>query len=251
MASGAEFGGEFSGAAVKGVDEFGGNSLDGFEEAGEVGVIGEREECVDAVAVLRAGGESPAAEHGSALGFEVFDERCFSEIRRGDDDGAGGDGAAEEFGFGEIDSGFANGLGHLVNRLVENDGKLGTGEDSVDFLGFAERVGIEDGRLTEIEPFLGEGENVGVDFFGGREDEAREPEGGFHREDIGLGEDRGFGGEGIARFEVAGVEEGLAIVLDSNHGGAGDVSGRKELDVVLVDRDLIFPVEEEQAVFGD
>ena len=251
MAAGAEFGGEFAGAAVKGVDEFGGDFFDCFEEARKVGVVGEREEGIDAVAVLRAFGESPATEHCGAFGLEVFDEGSFAEVGRCDDDGAGWDGLAEEFGFGKIDSGFPDGLGHLVDRLIENDGELGAGEDGVDLLGFTERVGIEDWGLAEFESLLGEGENVGVNFFGGWENEVGEAEGRFHGEDVGLGKDRGFGGEGIARFEVAGVEEGFAVVFDTDHGGAGDVPGGEELDVVSIDRDLIFPVEGKESVFGD
>ena len=251
VAAGAEFGSKLAGAAVEGVDEFGGDFFDGFEEAWKVGVVGEREKGVDAVAVLRAFGESPATEHCGAFGLEVFDGGSFAEVGRCDDDGAGWDGLAEEFGFGKIDSGFPDGLGHLVDRLVENDGELGAGEDGVDLLGFAERVGIEDWSLAEFESFLGEGENVGVDFFGGWKDEVRETEGRFHGEDVGLGEDRGFGGEGIARFEITGVEEGFAVVFDADHGGAGDVPGGEELDVVSIDGDLIFPVEEKESVFGD
>lgn len=251
VAAGAEFGSKLAGAAVEGVDEFGGDFFDGFEEAWKVGVVGEREKGVDAVAVLRAFGESPATEHCGAFGLEVFDEGSFAEVGRCDDDGAGWDGLAEEFGFGKIDSGFPDGLGHLVDRLVENDGELGAGEDGVDLLGFTERVGIEDWGLAEFESFLGEGENVGVNFFGGWENEVGEAEGRFHGEDVGLGKDRGFGGEGIARFEIAGVEEGFAVVFDTDHGGAGDVPGGEELDVVPIDGDLIFPVEEKESVFGD
>lgn len=251
VAAGAEFGGELAGAAVKGVNVFWGDFFDGFEEAGEVGVVGEREKGVDAVAVFRPGGESPATEHGGAFGLQVFDERSFPEVGRCDDDGAGWDGLAEEFGFGKIDSGFPDGLGHFVDRLVENDGELGAGEDGVDLLGFTERVGIEDWGLAEFESFLGEGENIGVDFFGEGKDEVRETEGRFHGEDVGLGEDRGFGGEGSARFEITGVEEGFSVVFDADHGGAGDVPGGEELDVVSIDGDLIFPVEEKESVFGD
>lgn len=77
VAAGAEFGGELAGAAVKGVNVFWGDFFDGFEEAGEVGVVGEREKGVDAVAVFRPGGESPATEHGGAFGLQVFDEGSF------------------------------------------------------------------------------------------------------------------------------------------------------------------------------
>ena len=251
MAAGAEFGSKFAGAAVEGVDEFGGDFFDGFEEARKVGVVGERKEGVDAVAVLRPGSESPSTEHGGAFGLEIFDEGSFAEVRRCDDDGVGWDGLAEEFGFGKIDSGFADGLGHFVDRFIEDDGELGAGEDGVDFLGFSERISVEDWRLAEFESFLGEGENVGVDFFGGWEDEVREAEGGFHGEDVGMREDGGFGGEGIARFEITGIEEGLAVVFDADHGGASDVPGWEELDVVSIDGDLVLPVEEKESVFGD
>lgn len=250
VAAGAEFGSKFAGAAVEGVDEFGGDFFDGFEEARKVGVVGERKEGVDAVAVLRSGSESPSSEHGGAFGLEIFDEGSFAEVGRCDDDGAWGNGLTEESGLGEIDAGFADGLGHFVYRLVENDGELGAGEDGVDLLGFAERISIENGCLAEFESFLGEGENVGVDLFGGWEDEVREAEGRFHGKDVGMREDGGFGGEGIARFEITGVEEGFAIVSDADHGGAGDVPGGEELDVVSIDGDLILPIEEKESVFG-
>ena len=251
VAAGAEFGSKFAGAAVEGVDEFGGDFFDGFEEARKVGVVGEREEGVNAVAVLRPGSESPASEHGGAFGLEIFDEGSFAEVGRCDDDGAGWDGLAEGSWLGEIDAGFADGLGHFVDRFIEDDGEFGAGEDGVDFLGFAERISVENGRLVEFDSFLGEGENVGVDFFGGWEDEVREAEGGFHGEDVGMREDGGLGGEGIARFEITGVEEGFAIVFDADHGGAGDVPGGEELDVVSIDGDLVVPVEEKESVFGD
>jgi len=40
-------------------------------------------------------------------------------------------------------------------------------------------------------------------------------------------------------------------VFDADHGGAGDVPGGEELDVVSIDGNLVVPVEEKESVFGD
>src|SRR5687768_13593209 len=83
----AEVGGEFF-VAVDGEDFTRVYASDGFEELGEVGVVGKGEGVIDAVAVDRVFQQCPAGEDDAAGVLEPRNERGACGMGRGDEDAA-------------------------------------------------------------------------------------------------------------------------------------------------------------------
>jgi hypothetical protein len=73
---------------------------------------------------------------------------------------------------------------------------------------------------------------------------AREAEGGFHDQRVGLAPFRGLGGKARAELEVAGVEQRAGVCFDIGLGGAEDVAGREQGDRKIAEG-APFPEREE------
>src|SRR5687767_3107694 len=83
------------GVAVEGVDYAGFGAVDVLQELGEVGVVGEGDHLVDAIAVAGAGVHGPAGEHDGAVAGEGGGDLA-AEVGRGEDDLAAESGDAGE-----------------------------------------------------------------------------------------------------------------------------------------------------------
>lgn len=124
FAAAAEFGGEFSGVSVDGKDAAWAHAIDAFEQAWVVGVVGHRDDFIDAIAVVGGGLECPAAEHGGAGVFQAADQARAKGIGWNDEGVAWGDGCAffEDDGGGERRADLAADARHFRDGGVEDGG---------------------------------------------------------------------------------------------------------------------------------
>lgn len=184
-AAGAEGGGKFFGEAVNREHALRLDELDEAEEGREIGVVGEREGGGVLRAVEEAGVEGPAGDGGGAGGRDALEEA--GGVGRADDDVAGVRGGVEFGVNGEIEAELRADPGETVRLGLQHDRQPGPGEGAENFLAFTEAVAEEDGRRAGGQGVAAKGDEVGDDFGGGREDVAREAEGGLHDEGVGAG----------------------------------------------------------------
>lgn len=213
--------------------EVGGAGVDLFdelEEVGIIGVIGEREDGVGAVAVTGGFLQGPSADHGEAVRGNVGRD-LFANGGGHDHDLSVQVVKVEGTGLGHGDAVLRIDLVEGADGAVRHDGQLRGFENFQDFLCFAEGIGEEDRDLTVVESFAAKAHDARLDGFGGREDKLGSPEGGFHHKGIGVRDFDGLGGEPRSGLEIAGIEEGFAgWGFDAHHRGTEDMTGGIKLN---------------------
>ena len=250
----AEFRGELAGGAVDGEDPLWPDPLDALEQAGVVGMVGQRDGFIDPVAVARSRGQGPAAEHGDAAVRDGAEELGADGVRRGDDGVAGWDRAIEHERLRQTaDTGFAAGAGHFGDAGVEQGRDAVFVEQGERFLGLAERVAEEHGNLAIGQGVVDEAEDGAFHLQRRWKGVVGQAEGGFEDEEIGLLEDDGLGGSAFADLEVAGVEQGGPVgnACHVKHRGAGDVAGGQQAEAVAVALDGGAEGDGVEAGFGE
>ena len=207
----AQVGGELAGRAVDQPHLARLHGLDRSEQLIVIGVIAERENLVDLVAVARAWLQGPAAEQGGAAGLQPAQGQAALGAGREDQDVTRRAGGVEELEVWQRTELGRQRLGHFEDRLVQHDRVTGTGEQAQDFLGLAEGVTEQDRDGAVLEGFAHPLQHSGDGLLARRETELRQAKGAFHDQGVGRRQFAGFGAEAVAQFEVAGVQQAGAV----------------------------------------
>ncbi len=211
--------------------------LDVAQERWKVGVIGEREGGVGAVAVARAAVERPTREHRRARGTTAHRLRQGASRGRPNQD-------ARPVERGDIvahvgrqcDAGFLVDAGHRADRAVRHERQAGATENRERLLGFPERVRVEDRNRPVFERFARPLDHRARDLGARRKDVLRPAVGALHQHDVAalhfgrLGRVRGL------QLEIARVDEAARFAFDQELRAAQDVTGREERQRVFADR---------------
>ena len=247
----AEVAGEGGAVAVGGEDGMGLGEFEEFEEFLVVGVVAEGEGGVDLMGEAGGGGEGPAGEEGGGFEGEAAEGGGGVDLGREDEDAAAGV-ALVGFPGGEGDAEGLIGAVHGGDGRGNGDGEVAAMEEGLDFLGFAEGVGEEDGGEVLVEGLAAPVVDGGGGFGEGGEAVGGVAEGAFHDDGVGGEGAGGFGGEAGAEFEIAGVEEAGAVgeAGEVEHGAAEDVAGWGEDEAVAVVFPGLVPVEGDDFGFG-
>ena len=162
------------------------DQFDVAQQIGVVGVVAQRETRVRLVTMHRPGRQRPAGEHRGAAGLDLLEHPRLVGARRADEHLAGDVGGVVPLEVREIGLEFAVNLRHAVDRAVEHRGQAGTVERAEDFLALAQRIAEQHRHHVLLQRLAAKFHDLREHFLRRRETEARQPEGRFHDERVGL-----------------------------------------------------------------
>ena len=239
-----EFGGAFAGltqvshqgarVAVSGDDVLGAGSGDGGLKAGPIDVIGKDKAAVDGLPPAVAADLHPARSDRDGFGMELANPGSAFGTRRGDDDRS----AFVKLGIFDIgiesgrqvDALLPVGLGHGVDRAVQQNRADGWIEHGQCALGFTKRIGQQDGRAVVRDIFTPPAVDVSGDLVGGFPAEDGKAKRAFGDEGVAADQFEGFaGGIGIG-FVIAGEDPDFIFVFHAHLRGAEQVTRGVEGD---------------------
>ena len=216
--------GEFPGEPVQGENALGLHALDKGDEVVESRVVGKRKGGVAARAVDRAGVERPAGDDGRAPGGQAAEQAL--AMGRAQDDMAAGLVGVEFTVRREFQPELLADPRKPQGVGVQHHRQLRRGEGAQDLLTLAQAVAEQNRRGAVGEGAPAEFDDPGDDLRLGREDIAREAEGGLHDEHIGARGGTRLGGEAGAELEVPRVEQRAVLgALEQDLARAEDVAG--------------------------
>jgi len=211
---------------VGAVDDCWLDALDTFDKLVKVCVIGKGDRVIDAQPPAPGGVDGPAGDaDGDGAAQAVKAGRLLAA--RGRNDGrVGGWRAVAQLKWSKIAAAALVDEADGMDERMLDDANSGESKDAGHFLGFAEDVGVDDGRAPVVECAGDDRDELGNGFITRWQAIARLAVSALHDEHMGAGRDRGLGSCRLAELEIARVEERPFAGAGREHGGAEDVASR-------------------------
>jgi len=230
---------------MRDADALGTGGVDGFQQTGPIGVVGEDEACFDVGTAFGATDGHPAGGAGGGAGAELGQPGGTVGAGRGDDHTALGEAlelffvfSVDQFIFGKADACFFVVGQQGMHRAVDAYGADVVLQAGKDALGFAKRVGKDDAALLMFPVELPPAVDVVHHHLAGLPTVDGQAKGRFADEDVAADRFNTTAGGIVLRLIVARKDPDEPLVFDPHHAGSQDMAGgmQAHFDAMHVDR---------------